>query len=106
MSWTRQGNEVDGHTNGYGNGFGRRYDLDASSRDTSVDGRSRSRGPAAGGGYGGFGNTVGPQRIAGPAYLERRQANRRSQDKPWGNSRSRSRPGGRFGEGSQQVEGL
>lgn len=97
----RPGNEDGLHTNGYGNGYGRRYDLDASSRDNSADERSRSRGPQYSGGYG----QDLPRRVAGPSQLERRQANRKSGDRGWSASRSRSRPGARFGEGSSQVEG-
>ncbi|KAF2219692.1 Sec8 exocyst complex component [Elsinoe ampelina] len=99
MSWLR---ENGGHTNGYGNGLGSRYDLDASSRDTSADGRSQSRGP---GGYGGFGAAPQP-RVTGPSYLERRQANRRSGDRAWDSSRSRSRPARNFTESARNVEDI
>lgn len=103
MSRLRPGADT-GHSNGMSNGYGHRYDLDASSRDTSADERSLSRGP---GGYGGLGNVRdgSNQRVGGVAQLERRQANRRSQDRGYGTSRSRSRPGARFGNGSRQVEG-
>ena len=99
----KQGNEDGGYTNGFSNGFGRRYDTDASSREASADERSQSRGA---GGYGGFGrNQPVGQRVLGPSQLERRQANRRSADRGWSASRSRSRQGGRLGEGNRQVEG-
>ncbi|PNS15529.1 hypothetical protein CAC42_788 [Sphaceloma murrayae] len=100
MSWLR---ENGGHTNGYGNGYGARFDLDGSSRDTSADGRSRSRGP---GGYGGLGSATQAPRVGGPSYLERRQANRRSQERGWDTSRSRSRPARGFSQSAQNVEDI
>ncbi|PSK56543.1 hypothetical protein B9Z65_6167 [Elsinoe australis] len=104
MSWMR---ENGGHTNGYGNSYGNRYDLDTSSRDTSTDGRSQSRGP---GGYGGFGGAGQTSRVTGPSYLERRQANRRSGDRAWDSSRSRSRPAPgntrNFSESARNVEDI
>jgi len=102
MSRMRQ-NEDGGHTNGYTNGLGsKRYDLDVSSREPSADERSRSRGV---GGYGGFANQYQSQRVLGPTALDRRTAQRRSQERDWSSSRSRSRVTGRFGEGNRQVEG-
>lgn len=102
MSWMQQSNG-----GGYANGGNpasdrlRRYDFD-SSRDTSADERSRSRGP---GGYGGFGaqNTA---RVRAPGRLNREHATRKSRDEgTWSNSRSRSRPGGLQGQAGSQVEG-
>lgn len=105
MSWMRQPTNGDGaFTNGDGKGYLRGFDPEQSSRDTSADERSRSRGPGA---YGGYGRADPNARVAGPAQLDRRAANRRSRDlgTGWDSSRSRSRPpGARYGEGSRQVE--
>ena len=102
MSWNTNGN---GYTNG-GNSASdrlRRYDFNDSSRDTSADERSRSRGP---GGYGGFGTQSAASSVRGPSRLNRGHATRKSRDEgTWSNSRSRSRPGGLHGQVGSQVEG-
>lgn len=101
MSWNTNGG-------GYANGSSvpgdrlRRYDFD-SSRDTSADERSRSRGP---GGYGGFGGQSASAGVRAPARLNRGHATRKSRDEgTWSKSRSRSRPGGLHGQAGSQVEG-
>ncbi|GAB7347743.1 hypothetical protein MBLNU459_g5295t1 [Dothideomycetes sp. NU459] len=109
-AWTRQPINGDRtYTNGDRNGspYNRRHDLEASSRDTSADERSRSRGPP---GYGGFGRSAqdGHSPIR-PARLDRSHASRRSRDdgRGWSSSRSRSRPAAaRYGDGSRQVEDI
>lgn len=102
MSWNTNGN---GYSNG-GNSTSdrlRRYDFNDSSRDTSADERSRSRGP---GGYGGFGTQSAASSVRGPSRLNRGHATRKSRDEgTWSNSRSRSRPGGLHGQVGSQVEG-
>lgn len=97
------------YTNGDGNAnvlpYNRRHDLEASSRDTSADERSRSRGPQ---GYGGFARQQDGHSPIRPARLDRSHASRRSRDdiRGWSSSRSRSRPAvARYGDGSRQVEG-
>ncbi|KAG9552344.1 hypothetical protein KCU86_g7278, partial [Aureobasidium melanogenum] len=94
------------YTNGDGYQFPRRYDLDATSRDNSADERSRSRGPAAGNGYGGL--VGGAQddyvpRVGSPARLER---SKRASGEGRAMSRSRSRAASqmRNAENSRQVE--
>lgn len=91
-----------GYTNGDSSGHLRRFDLETSSVDTSADERSRSRGP---GGYGGFGARPAHQAVHGVARLDRTRANRRSRgEQDWGESRSRSRAGGRYGAQGGQVD--
>lgn len=69
----------------------------------SSEGRSRDRRP---GGYGGLTNSdseyqrSGSQPFSRPAALERSRANRRSGDRDWSHSRSRSRQ-----KGNQRIEG-
>lgn len=102
MSWNTNGT---GYTNGGGNASDRlrRYDFNDSSRDTSADERSRSRGP---GGYGGFGGQGAVSGVRGPSRLNRGHATRKSRDEGnWSNSRSRSRPGRLHGQAGSQVEG-
>lgn len=102
MSWNTNGN---GYTNGSNSASDRlrRYDFNDSSRDTSADERSRSRGP---GGYGGFGTQSAASSVRGPSRLNRGHATRKSRDEgTWSNSRSRSRPGGLHGQAGSQVEG-
>lgn len=116
MAYTRP------HANGYANGTDstqlRRFDLDVSSRETSADERSRSRGPGGsgpsqgptdrgrGGGYGGYGRQPVAEHVRAPARLDRGFAQRRSRDYTgWDSSRSRSRPGTRYGAAGSQVEG-
>ena len=103
MSWNTNGT---GYANGSSNPSDRlrRYDFNNdSSRDTSADERSRSRGP---GGYGGFGTQSTASGVRAPARLNRGNANRKSRDEStWSKSRSRSRPGGLHGQAGSQVEG-
>lgn len=97
MSNTRQ------HTNGDMNGPNpqfRRWDLDTSSRETSDAERSRSR-P----GQDRYGRPPQlPAQVHGVARLDRGNAHRRSREY---DSRSRSRPGARYGGAgmNSQVEG-
>jgi hypothetical protein len=102
MSWNTNGN---GYTNGSNSASDRlrRYDFNDSSRDTSADERSRSRGP---GGYGGFGAQSAASSVRAPSRLNRGHATRKSREEgTWSNSRSRSRPGGLHGQAGSQVEG-
>lgn len=103
MSWNTNGT---GYANGGGNASDRavrRFDFNDSSRDTSADERSRSRGP---GGYGGFGGQSAVSGVRGPSRLNRGHATRKSRDEGnWSKSRSRSRPGGLHGQAGGQVEG-
>jgi exocyst complex component 4 len=95
---------------GYSNGASnpgsdrlRRYDFNDSSRDTSADERSRSRGP---GGYGSFGAQGVTSGVHAPSRLNRGHATRKSRDEgTWSNSRSRSRAGRLHGQAGSQVEG-
>lgn len=94
MSYIRQH-----QTNGYVNGTAsnqrlQRFDL-AEASDTSADERSRSR-P----GY----THQQPEQVHGVARLDRGNA-RRSRDYGASASRSRSRPGARYGGAGGQVEG-
>jgi hypothetical protein len=102
MSWNTNGT---GYANGNSNHTDRvrRYDFNDSSRDTSADERSRSRGP---GGYGGFGGQSAASGVRGPSRLNRGHATRKSRDEgTWSQSRSRSRAGGLHGQAGSQVEG-
>ncbi|THW39408.1 hypothetical protein D6D21_07335 [Aureobasidium pullulans] len=96
-----------GYTNGDGYQFPRRYDLDATSRDNSADERSRSRGPAAGAGYGGLGRAQDDYipRVGSPARLDR---SKRASGEGRAFSRSRSRAASqmRNAEASRQVEDI
>ncbi|KAI5254584.1 hypothetical protein E4T42_02242 [Aureobasidium subglaciale] len=96
-----------GHANGDGYQFPRRYDLDTTSRDNSADERSRSRGPAAGGGYGGLGRAQDDHipRVGSPARLDR---SKRASGEGRAFSRSRSRAASqmRNAENSRQVEDI
>ncbi|KAF2452307.1 Sec8 exocyst complex component-specific domain-containing protein [Lineolata rhizophorae] len=103
--------------NGYGGGYDRGYDS-SPGRDRSAD----SRGPPGGGGgrsrrAGGYGGLGGgpeqtgdyyeeqPRGVPRPNSLERRSAKRRSGDRHYDPSRSKSGPrGGRFGDGSRQID--
>lgn len=128
----RPGPNGAGYTNGYGRsgGYGG-GDEDYEPRRPSTERRRRPGGYGGleaepeqdsqpgvfsgyrgGGGYGGY----NPQEeedapvVARPTSLERREAQRRSGERRYGDdsSRSRSRTGtgaGRFGPGSQQMEG-
>jgi hypothetical protein len=103
MSWNTNGT---GYTNGSNSASDRlrRYGFNDSSRDTSADERSRSRGP---GGYGGFGTQgAASSGVRAPSRLNRGHATRKSREEgTWSNSRSRSRPGGLRGQAGSQVEG-
>jgi exocyst complex component 4 len=95
------------YTNGDGYQFPRRYDLDTTTRDNSADERSRSRGPAAGGGYGGLGRAQDDfvPRVGSPARLDR---SKRASGEGRAMSRSRSRAASqmRAQENSKQVEDI
>jgi exocyst complex component 4 len=95
------------YTNGDGYQYPRRYDLDTTTRDNSADERSRSRGPAAGGGYGGLGRAQDDfiPRVGSPARLER---SKRASGEGRAVSRSRSRAASqmRAQENSKQVEDI
>lgn len=103
MSWRQQVNGNGAYLNGNGEQPQqlRRFDFEDSSREPSADERSRSRG-----GLGGYNSQPDARYVTGPARLDRHAANRKSRDGgDWSTSRSRSRPGGRYGESSRQVEG-
>lgn len=103
MSYARPNGS--GYMNGGNDSTARlqRFDFDDSSRNTSADERSRSRGP---GGYGGFGGQQPGGRVRAPGRLNREHANRRSRDEgQWNSSRSRSRPGAVSARAGGQVEG-
>ncbi|OQO04460.1 hypothetical protein B0A48_09382 [Cryoendolithus antarcticus] len=105
MSRTRPPPNGNGYLNGNSSQHLQRFDFDTSSRDTSADERSRSRGP---GDYGGFGESTAPGgRIRAPGRLDRAQANRRSRDGgAWDSSRSPSRPAPMSHRGGTQVEDI
>ncbi|KAI4764801.1 hypothetical protein E4T52_07709 [Aureobasidium sp. EXF-3400] len=109
MSYMRRPSTDDrgAYTNGDGYQYPRRYDLDTTTRDNSADERSRSRGPAAGGGYGGLGRAQDDfiPRVGSPARLER---SKRASGEGRAVSRSRSRAASqmRAQENSKQVEDI
>ncbi|KAK5166248.1 exocyst subunit [Saxophila tyrrhenica] len=104
-----------GYTKGTTNGSYsslRRHDFHDSSRDTSADEHSRSR-PAPSYGRSYNNNSAQPDHVHGVSRLERSHNNRRSRDyaaeggqgnQSWSASRSRSRPGGRYGAAGNQIE--
>lgn len=104
-------NNSNGYTNGSHASALRHFNFQDSSRETSADERSRSR-PAAT--YDPYAYTTSSQSVHGVSRLERNRANRRSRDyaadnislnnQAWSASRSRSRPGARYGNAGNQIE--
>ncbi|KAF2841400.1 hypothetical protein M501DRAFT_929556 [Patellaria atrata CBS 101060] len=99
------GSEGYGNSNGYQDeGYQDQYNRSYVSGGPVRDVPSESRRERRAGGYGGFTSPAGnsdSSPVGRPTSLERSRAHRRSGEKKWDTSRSRSRPGS---DGNRQIE--